>query len=97
MFRSWLAISTKAEKAFFLYGKGCNGKSVLASIIKHLVGSELVSSISLEALSKQFGAAGLIDKRLNIAAENESLENSEKLKALVSCDNVNVPVKYKSD
>lgn len=89
--------STDAEKAFFLYGNGCNGKSVLASVIRHLVGEELVSSISLEALSKQFGAAGLIEKRLNIAPENESLENSEKLKALVSCDNVNVPVKYKSD
>lgn len=92
-----LSSKTSAEKAFFLYGKGCNGKSVLAGVISKLVGESLTCAISLDALTRPFGSAGLIGKRVNIASENERLTNSEILKSLISCDSMNIPVKYKKD
>lgn len=92
-----LSANTSAEKAFFLYGKGCNGKSVLSGIMTKLVGESLTCSISLDALTRPFGSAGLIGKRVNIASENEKLSNSEVLKSLISCDSMNIPVKYKKD
>lgn len=92
-----LSIDVKAEKAFFFYGKGCNGKSLLASIINHLVGIEQVCAVSLSALSENFGMSSMIGKRVNIASENETLPNSERLKSLISCDRMNIPVKYKDD
>lgn len=92
-----LSNETRAEKAFMLYGTGCNGKSVLASTLSKLVGEEQTCAISLDTLNDKFSMAGFIGKRLNIAGENEKMPNSEKLKTLVSCDKVNVSIKYKSD
>ena len=92
-----LSNETKAEKAIMFFGTGCNGKSVLASIMTKLVAEEQTCAISLDALNEKFSMAGFIGKRLNIAAENEKFPNSEKLKTLVSCDKVNVCIKYQSD
>lgn len=88
---------TRAEKAVMFYGTGCNGKSVLGTTLAKLVGEEQSCAISLDALNDKFSLAGFIGKRLNIAAENEKMPNSEKLKTLVSCDKVNVSIKYKND
>jgi putative DNA primase/helicase len=38
-----LSTETKAEKAFYFYGGGANGKSVLASVVTQLIGKENVS------------------------------------------------------
>lgn len=92
-----LSVDVKAEKAFFFYGKGCNGKSILATIINNLVGSEQICAVSLSALSENFGMSAMINKRVNIASENEVLPNSERLKSLISCDKINIPIKYKED
>lgn len=92
-----LSTRTDAEKAFFFHGTGCNGKSVLDSIMQSVIGEEQSCAISLESLNKTFSMSGFIGKRLNIAAENEKLTNSEKLKTLISCDRINIPVKYRDD
>lgn len=92
-----LSTKTNSEKAFFFYGTGCNGKSVLDSIMQSVIGEEQTCAISLDALNKTFSMTGFIGKRLNIAAENENLSNSEKLKTLISCDRINIPVKYHDD
>ena len=92
-----LSTDVKAEKAFFFYGRGKNGKSVLAKVIEALVGKENCSSISLTKMNEKFGAADFIGKRVNISAENENLPNTELLKSVVSGDLTNIQVKYKSD
>lgn len=92
-----LSAETKAEKAFFFYGSGGNGKSVLVSIITRLVGEKNVSSIPLAEFGKQFGLEGLINKTVNIAAENEMGGNAlktENFKAIVSGDTITVNIKY---
>lgn len=92
-----LSAETKAEKAFFFYGSGGNGKSVLVSIITRLVGGENVSSIPLAEFGKQFGLEGLVNKSVNIAAENEMGGNAlktENFKAIVSGDTITINIKY---
>lgn len=94
-----LSHNSKAEKAFFLYGSGKNGKSVLAQIIEALIGSENVSCISLEALNNQFGIASMVNKMVNISAENElkGKLNTQIFKSIISGDTVNVTRKYRED
>lgn len=91
-----LCTSTVAEKAFFLVGGGCNGKSVFAKLIQMLVGEGNYSNTSLSALSGTFGLAQLINSNVNISAENSSGKvNSEIFKAVVSGDTCEVNRKYK--
>lgn len=91
-----LSNSTKAEKAFFLYGSGCNGKSVFAQVLQMLVGEGNYSNTNLSALGGNFGLASLVNANVNIAAENSSGRiNSEIFKAIVSGDTVEVNRKYK--
>lgn len=96
MFGYCLSTSTVAEKAFFLIGSGCNGKSVMAKLIQMLVGEGNFSNTSLSALGGNFGLASLINSNVNIAAENTNGRvNSEIFKAVVSGDTVEVNRKYK--
>lgn len=92
-----LSTRTNAEKAFFFYGGGCNGKSVLANVIYHLVGQEQSCAVSLESIKGDFAMSAFINKKVNIASENESMPSTEKLKTLISCDRINIPRKYLSD
>lgn len=92
-----LSNQTSCEKSFFWYGSGCNGKSVLGSILHKLVGEEQTCAVSLDSLNKDFSMSAFIGKRLNVSPENEKLTDSEKLKSLVSCDKINVNIKYKED
>lgn len=94
-----LTCETKAEKAFMFYGTGSNGKSLIAKIIRALVGEDNCSSISLEQFSQQFGLENLIGKTLNIASENELSSkkmNTESIKAIISGDPINIQIKYKT-
>lgn len=93
-----LSAETKAEKAFFFYGGGSNGKSVLTSIITKLVGKENMSSIPLSEFGQQFGLEGLVNKSVNIAAENEmggKALKTENFKAIVSGDTITINIKYR--
>lgn len=92
-----LSNKTFCEKSFFWYGSGCNGKSVLASTVHKLVGEEQTCAVSLDSLNKNFSLSAFIGKKLNIAPENEKLSDSEKIKTLVSCDKLNISIKYKED
>ena len=91
-----LCNNTKAEKAFFFIGNGCNGKSVLAKVIQEMVGSGNYSNTPLSALGGNFGLASLMSSNVNIAAENSNGKiNSETFKAVVSGDTVEINRKYK--
>ena len=86
---------TKANKAFFLYGPGGSGKSVMADVIQALITKPLVSNVSLKNLETRFGMQPLLNKKLNIASENESdfVLCNENFKAITSGDTVNVDLK----
>lgn len=91
-----LSNSTSAEKAFFLIGGGCNGKSVFAKLLQLLSGEGNYSNTSLSAIGGNFGLAQLSSSNVNISAENNGSKiNSEIFKAIVSGDTVEVNRKYK--
>lgn len=89
---------TKANKAFFLYGPGGSGKSVMADVVQALITKPLVSNVSLKNLETRFGMQPLLNKKLNIASENESdfVLCNENFKAITSGDTVNVDLKGQS-
>lgn len=94
-----LSDSTKAEKAFFLYGNGCNGKSIFAKTVEYLIGKENISAVTLSNLNSDFGMESMAYSKVNISAENELKGNfsSENLKAAISGDVVSIRRKYKTD
>ena len=69
----WLFIpELKLERVLFLYGSGCNGKSVFVEIIEALVGKDNVSHESLSDLCGEYGAnsrANLSGKLLNTCSD----------------------------
>ena len=69
----WLFIpELKLEKILFLYGSGCNGKSVFVEIVEALVGKDNVSHESLSDLCGEYGAnsrANLAGKLLNTCSD----------------------------
>ncbi len=87
-----LASHSKAEKAFIIIGSGRNGKSVMASVIKALIGSENISSTPLKVLGKEFGCEDLINKQVNLTTESDrnELVGTSVWKAIVSNDSVSI-------
>lgn len=80
-------------------GIGSNGKSVLANIIKFMLGAKNVSSIPLDKLSgSQFAKQNLDKKLLNISSEvnPEKIYSTADLKALTGGDSVEVERKYQN-
>ena len=80
-------------------GNGSNGKSVLANIIKFMLGAKNVSSIPLDKLSgSQFARQNLDKKLLNISSEvdPEKIYSTADLKALTGGDSVEVERKYQN-
>ena len=91
-----LSSSMLYDKALFLVGDGGNGKSTFIDTIAMVIGKEATSHIDLEALYGQFGMAGLIGKRLNIIEEvSGNYYQSNKLKKLISGEQVTIDIKYK--
>lgn len=72
-FMGYLLIpSTKYQKMLWLYGQGSNGKSVVNTVITHLLGEANVSTIPFNDLSKRFKAQSLVGKLANINDEVEA-------------------------
>jgi putative DNA primase/helicase len=88
--------SLKEEKSLILYGTGANGKSVFFEVVNALLGSENVSSYSLQSLTNDNGyfRAKLANKLVNYASEiNGKLETSI-FKQLVSGEPVEARLPY---
>jgi len=86
----------KEEKALILYGSGANGKSVFFEVVNALLGSENVSSFSLQSLTNDNGyfRAKLANKLVNYASEiNGNLETSF-FKQLVSGEPIEARLPY---
>lgn len=67
-----LTCDTHHHKAFFFYGKGRNGKSVVTNILMELVGKDNYSAISLSDFGKDFYLVRLENKLVNISTETGS-------------------------
>ena len=94
-----LTSEMKLQKAFFFYGAGSNGKSVLAAIMERLCGLENVSHTPLSTLNRKFGMQELPGKILNISPENDSFGkdiDTQMLKSITGGDIVAVEQKYKT-
>lgn len=96
LFGYCLLDKTDAEAAFFLYGSGANGKTVLLDILKAMFPRHLLSASSLESLTTSaFRLSSLIGKKLNIVNEEESRYiKSDVFKNLVTGGDVTVDRKY---
>ena len=84
-------------KCFILTGKGSNGKSTFLNIIKGLIGTHNISSISLEELQHRFKTAELYGKLANIGDDisGNYIEDNAVFKKLVTGETVNVERKGK--
>ncbi|MDR6405862.1 MULTISPECIES: phage/plasmid primase, P4 family [Chryseobacterium] len=85
----------KLEKVLLLYGTGANGKSVLFEIVCALLGTENITSFSLQSLTRDsYYRAMLTNKLLNYASEiNGKLETSV-FKQLISGEPVEARLPY---
>ena len=96
MFGYYLTDNLKAQKMFFLVGRGSNGKSKLSGIIEDLIGKKYVSNMTIQQLTTdKFATANLVGMKVNICTEAESKYiDSSKFKALVTGDSIQVERKY---
>lgn len=95
MLGSLFSSNKGANKAFFLWGDGSNGKSITTELILSLFEKQYHSSASLDALSRQFGLARLIGKIVNVCTEEESqFLKHDVLKALVTGEQIDSEVKF---
>jgi len=87
----------KIHKAFIFLGSGSNGKSVLAEVMRNLLGSINVSNVALSNLNGRFGMQNLPGKLVNISSENEFDKkfNSQSFKVISGGDSTNVEQKNK--
>ena len=91
-----LSSSMLYDRALFMVGDGGNGKSTFIDTIAMVIGPEATSHIDLESLYSEFGFHGLIGKRLNIIEEvHGNYYQSNKLKKLISGEQVTINIKYK--
>jgi P4 family phage/plasmid primase-like protien len=96
MFGYLLINNLKAQVAFFLVGKGNNGKGVLARVIEEVIGSQYITAKTIQMLTTdKWATSALVGKRVNISGEEESKYiRSDKFKALVSGDMIDAERKF---
>lgn len=96
----WLFIpGLKLEKILFLYGSGCNGKSVFVEIVEALVGKDNISHESLSDLCGEYGAnsrANLVGKLLNTCSDvAPNAFAGDLFKRLASQEPISAKILYK--
>lgn len=92
-----LTADTRWQLMLILLGSGANGKTVLASILRAMLGESNVSSASLDRFRQAYVRAELDGKLANIAADlpkGRHVADGE-LKAIISGDSIEVSPKYK--
>ena len=86
----------KLEKTLLLYGTGANGKSVFFEVVNALLGSNNVSSYSLQSLTNENGyyRAMIANKLVNYASEINGKLETAIFKQLVSGEPVEARLPY---
>lgn len=85
------------QKLIVFLGKGSNGKSLLASIIKNMLGKANVSAIALDRLSgDRFAKQNLDNKLLNISSETNpgKVYMTSDIKTLTGGDAIEIEKKF---
>ena len=87
----------KIQKFIVFYGSGSNGKSLLCSVIRRLLGEENCSSAFLDSIQERFGFQDMFGKMVNISPESEQKKdlNSASIKAFTGGDAVTYEFKHK--
>lgn len=87
--------TSKYAEAFILHGSGSNGKSTYMDCIRALLGEENYSSLSPQEMTQRFLNAQLNNKLANLGDDIPStfLEDTSKLKSLISGGNIQVEYK----
>jgi putative DNA primase/helicase len=90
------APNLKLEKALILYGSGANGKSVFFDIVSALLGTQNVSSYSIDTLCEQNGyyRAMIANKLINYSSEIGKRFEVDKFKQLCSGEPVEARLPY---
>jgi len=88
MFGYTLLGDARFQTAFFLLGKGGNGKSKLLEILSYMLGQENISLVSLEGLLDHFQTTALYKSMVNICNETASdiAGAEQRFKDIVSGD-----------
>jgi putative DNA primase/helicase len=86
----------KEEKALILFGTGANGKSVIFEVVNELLGTDNVSSYSLQSLTNDNGyfRAKIANKLVNYASEINGKLEASIFKQLVSGEPVEARLPY---
>lgn len=81
-----------------LLGESRTGKSTVANVLEHLLGSDNISNLGLERFSGNFGLEELAEKLLNISADIGNLPAvaEGQIKAISSRDRISFDRKHKS-
>lgn len=90
----------KIQRAFLFTGDGANGKSTLLELLKHFIGSDNCTNLSLQDIvGQRFAVASLFGKLVNIYADIPStkMESVGLFKTLTGGDTVRGEKKYRDD
>jgi P4 family phage/plasmid primase-like protien len=89
---------TSLQRFLMMVGEGANGKSVVCSVLRALLGEANVSTVPLEMFGERFRLAGTLGKLANITAEVGELDRvaEGQLKAFVTGDPIECERKFKA-
>lgn len=89
-------VSSKADKLFYFFGRGRNGKSIVCNVMGRLIGEENIASSSFGSLTERFELSHIYNKRVCICPENSKaiITDTSVIKALTGRDSVKIELKY---
>lgn len=90
----------KAQKAFYLTGLGCNGKSIFIDVISLLVGENAYTSLNIKDLENGFHRAKIDGKKVLLIADLSKKDSGSlmtaEMKKIISGDILSADVKYRN-
>lgn len=88
----------KFQKMLLLLGNGSNGKSVILTVMRSLVGDNNASSVSLKDFNKRFSLIEMKDKLVNIDADLaiDAVIDDSKFKKIVAGDVITLEQKMEA-
>ena len=96
-----LSYETRCQKAFYFYGTGANGKSVLMNIMQELIGRRNYVVSTPKSLQSQFGCGKLENAKTLFVTDLEQRDlqslTSGIMKQIIAGDEIRAEIKYKEE